>query len=418
MSDIGSITKLKNNRAFKLAVDKLLLGKRLTNEESTLLLSAAIILLKYSFKGQNRPRSLELAYWIVLNYSLNTGDFKPLYDFSFELGLYPLSKSIVDTDNRFSDTLNDYIALAEVEENFTEDVTLTFEQRLADNSFSSYSGDGFAYIAPTSFGKTERLIKAVLSESSGPRPCVIVPTKSLLAQTRDEVFKRHPCVKVITHDEMYRHEDAFIAILTQERAVRLLEANLALSFSSLFVDEAHNAFNADDRALLISRLIRESRLRNPHAKFYFFSPVIDDIGHLSSISGFDVAGYKIRKSMKEPRYYYLDSDGALCAYNRFFDTFCADSQFDGVWDCMANRATAKNLVFLSSPRKIREAALDFANFLPDVAVTPELGRVITALSEHVSPMYDEIMCLRHGVVYLHGQMPDGIKNYLLNRSAK
>ncbi len=50
MSDTGSITRLKNNSPFKSAVDKLLLGKELTNRESTLLLSAAIALLRYALK--------------------------------------------------------------------------------------------------------------------------------------------------------------------------------------------------------------------------------------------------------------------------------------------------------------------------------------------------------------------------------
>lgn len=418
MSDASSITKLKNNSAFKSAVDKLLLGKELSNEESTFLLSAAIILLRYGLKDKTRTRSLELAYWIILNYSLNTGDFKPLYDLSFELGLYPLAKSIVDVDNERFDNLNDFIALTEIKESYTKGVTLTLEQKLADSSFSSFSGEGFAYIAPTSFGKTERLVNAVLDDGSGPRACVIVPTKSLLAQTRDDVLKRRPKTKVITHDEMYQQENTFIAILTQERAIRLLEANPALSFSSLFIDEAHNAFEADDRALLISRLIRESKLRNSSTRFYFFSPVIDDIHLLSAISGFEVEGCKVIKSMKEPRYYLLDSDGILHAYNRFFDTFCQVSSFNDTWDCVKNKATAKNLVFLSSPRKVREAALDLAQHLPDYPVAPELERVISALSEHVSPLYDEIMCLRHGIVYLHGQMPDGIKNYLLDRAAR
>lgn len=418
MSDASSITKLKNDSAFKLVVNKLLLGNELTNRESSFLLSAAIALLRYGLKAKNRTRSLEFAYWIILNYSLSTGDYRPLYDLSFELGLYPVAKSIVDIDEGRFNTLSDFIALDEIEKNFTKGVTLTLEQKLSDSSFSSYSGEGFAYIAPTSFGKTERLVDAVLDDKSGCRPCVIVPTKSLLAQTRDDVFKRHPRTKVITHDEMYQCEKSFIAILTQERAIRLLEANPTLSFSSVFLDEAHNAFEVDDRALLISRLIRESKFRNPSTRFYYFSPVIDDINLLSAISGFKVEGCKVNKSMKEPRYYLLDNGGALRAYNRFFNSFCQVSSFNDTWDCLKNKATAKNLVFLSSPKKVREAALDLASSLPDDPVAPELARVISALTEHVSPLYDEILCLRHGVVYLHGQMPDGIKNYLLNRAAK
>lgn len=73
MGDASSITRLKDNGAFKSAVDKLLLGVELTNRESTLLLSAAIALLRYGLEDKNRTRSLEFAYWIILNYSLNTG---------------------------------------------------------------------------------------------------------------------------------------------------------------------------------------------------------------------------------------------------------------------------------------------------------------------------------------------------------
>lgn len=418
MSDIGSITKLSSIDAFNAAADKLLLGKGLKNEESSLLLSAAVLLLRYGLADADRQRSREFAYWIVLNYSLSSGDYRPLYDLSFELGLYPLSKAIAVIDKNSLNTFNNYIALTEVEDRFTDKVTITFEQKQADNSFSSHTGDGFAYIAPTSFGKTERLVNCVLDERSGNRPCIVVPTKSLLAQTRDDVFRCHPCTKVITHDEMYRGESEFIAVLTQERAIRLLESHPSLSFTSLFVDEVHNAFNKGDRSLLLSRLIRESRLRNPNAKFYFFSPVIEDIDNLTLISGFDVSGFKVSRSMKEPRYYHLDCGGTLRAYNRFFNSFCIDSCYQNLWDCLYKRATSKNLVFLSSPKKIREAAMDFANNLPAISIEPDLERVISALSEHVSAMYDEVACLRHGVIYLHGQMPDGIKNYLLDRAAK
>lgn len=160
MSDIGSITKLSSIDAFNAAADKLLLGKGLTNEESSLLLSAAVLLLRYGLADADRQRSREFAYWIVLNYSLSSGDYRPLYDLSFELGLYPLSKAIAVIDKNSLNTFNNYIALTEVEDRFTDKVTITFEQKQADNSFSSHSGDGFAYIAPTSFGKTERLVNS------------------------------------------------------------------------------------------------------------------------------------------------------------------------------------------------------------------------------------------------------------------
>lgn len=125
MSDIGSITKLSSIDAFNAAADKLLLGKGLTNEESSLLLSAAVLLLRYGLADADRQRSREFAYWIVLNYSLSSGDYRPLYDLSFELGLYPLSKAIAVIDKNSLNTFNNYIALTEVEDRFTDKVTIT-----------------------------------------------------------------------------------------------------------------------------------------------------------------------------------------------------------------------------------------------------------------------------------------------------
>ncbi len=52
---------------------------------------------------------------------------------------------------------------------------------------------------------------------------IIVPTKSLLTQTfrtlKKEISKR----KIILHDEMYEGETEFLSVLTQERALRLLQ---------------------------------------------------------------------------------------------------------------------------------------------------------------------------------------------------
>ena len=52
---------------------------------------------------------------------------------------------------------------------------------------------------------------------------------------------------------MYENEIEFISVLTQERALRLLQKNEELYFDTLYIDEAHNLFNKDSRTILLSR---------------------------------------------------------------------------------------------------------------------------------------------------------------------
>lgn len=416
MSDVGTITKIKGNRAIQEAVDKLLAEQTLSLRESELVLAAAVLLLRHSEASGERGRGFEFAYWIVLNYSLETGNLKPLYDIAFSMGLYPICKAIARTGG--FDSLGDGLALSVIDSEFTRDVVLTFEQDSCDRRFDAAGERDVAYLAPTSFGKTTRMIAAALSPSSGDRPCIVVPTKSLLAQTREDVLASGAAVKVITHDEMYAGERRFVGVMTQERAIRLLEGSREVTFTHLFVDEAHNLFGEGERPALLTRLVREGRKKEPSMGVTFLSPVVGDASLFSKLTGDPVEEIRVRVNMKEPRYYLLDRRLELSSYNRFFNTYVDVGAYSSMWDCVDGLAEGKSLVFLGTPRKIREAALSLAAHLPQARPSKGLSDVIEALSAHVGEEYDEIECLRHGVVYLHGKMPDGIKDYLVSKASE
>ena len=46
--------------------------------------------------------------------------------------------------------------------------------------------------------------------------------------------------KVIVHEEMYNEGESFIAVLTQERAIRLITKHNNLNIGIVCIDEAHN----------------------------------------------------------------------------------------------------------------------------------------------------------------------------------
>lgn len=75
-----------------------------------------------------------------------------------------------------------------------------------------------------------------------------------------------------------------LAIVTQERALRLIEQHLI--FDSLYIDEAHELFNFDfglkhsNRSLLLARLLKLNKKLNPELNIYYFSPLIQNVNNL------------------------------------------------------------------------------------------------------------------------------------------
>ena len=108
---------------------------------------------------------------------------------------------------------------------------------------------------------------------------IIIPTKSLLNQTYKNVRKNITGYKFILHDDMYDREEKFVGILTQERALRLIENN-DLYCDILYIDEAHNLFKKDKRSILLSRLIRKNKQKNPTQKILYLSPLVTDSKNL------------------------------------------------------------------------------------------------------------------------------------------
>ncbi|MCC9677485.1 DEAD/DEAH box helicase family protein, partial [Streptococcus agalactiae] len=116
---------------------------------------------------------------------------------------------------------------------------------------------------------------------------IVVPTKALIDQVHREVKQLVGLNrKIIIHDQDYdsTNKCPLLAIVTQERALRLLEQKLI--FDSLYIDEAHELFAFDfrkklsNRSLLLSRMIRISRVINNKLNVYYFSPLIQSVDSL------------------------------------------------------------------------------------------------------------------------------------------
>lgn len=400
---------------FKIIIEKLTLDIEMTEDEKTFILSCSIFFLE-SFNKDKRYRSfLNFAYYIILKYSLKYKDYKPLFDFSINFGYYPISNYLKKLQLIEDKSIHDVLIEAGLDKFNTGEYYETYEQNksrlalIADNALEK------GYIAPTSYGKSS-IITDVIKKSTKEKIVIIVPTKSLLIQTYKNIKKENLDYKILIHDEMFDGDECFIAIFTQERALRLLSKQ-DVFFDLIFVDEAHNILNNNSRSILLSRLISKSKKLNKDCEIFYLSPLIDDLENIKVTNEQQIKKFKINFNIKEPEIFEVRLNNEIYKHNRFFIN---KSTFNGFkigntknnLDYVISTSKEKNFLYTFRPKYIEKLAIDLSKKIGENVNSIKLNQVIEILKVEVHPDFYCVDLLRHGIVYLHGKIPDIIKEYL------
>ena len=162
MSDTIKIYNLKTIQAIHDVVGKLFLSDTtINNEEKQFLLSLAIILMEQYQKDSNYKTALELAYFIILKYSILFQDWQPLYDLSINFGFYPISNAIINNKGIISDITTETLTAATESLFKSNDIIETKEQNLSRKNILSTDETYVSYVAPTSFGKSKIIIEHI-----------------------------------------------------------------------------------------------------------------------------------------------------------------------------------------------------------------------------------------------------------------
>lgn len=416
MSEAVQIANLRDFPPINNIIKRLFLSDTtLNNEEKQFLLSIAILLFEQYQKDNSYKTALEFAYFIILKYSILFQDWGPLYDLSVNMGFYPVSDVIIKNAPNFDKSiLNETISAATATLFSHNGILETKEQNKSRIGILGSSESYISYIAPTSFGKSQIIIEHIRQNLRNfNRFAVIVPTKSLLMQTYKNIKKAFPNIRVLIHDEMYDNDDErFIVVFTQERALRLLERHTDVSFDILYIDEAHRLLENTDRSVLLSRLIKLSKIRNIDIKILYLSPLIRDSKNIS-LGNQHIREYKISFNIKEPMIYEYSNDGEVFIYNRFFNQFYpinrhADNYLQYITTC----ATEKNFIYLYSPIKIEKFAKQLFMNTHNTDVGDEISQIIDTLNKYVHEEFYVSKYLNRGIIYIHGKIPDDIKDYL------
>lgn len=408
------LTSLRNIDLFKESFKKLSVGDQMSHEEQEYILSTALLFIKY-YNADNRMLSyLDIAYYIVLKYSLSYNNYEPLLDFSSQFGFYPITLWI--RENKMSGkSIFDNIEMSAIERFFKNELgnyTETLEQNSQRTQLIENSENEISYIAPTSFGKSQ-VIQEYLQKYNNKyhKIGIIVPSKSLLLQTYKDLRSANLNYKFLLHDEMYNQEDNIIGILTQERAISLIRRK-KLIYDILFIDEAHNLLSRDNRSLILARLIQAAKQMNPNVKIVYLSPLVSDSKNLAIGENTTISEYEIKFNMKSYEVFLLSSDNTFSMYDRFTKSIYTISSEVGYYECIIKYSQKKNFIYARRPILVEKLAKELYKILPKIDIELELREIINVLKTEVHELFYGAQMLARGVLYIHGQIPDLIKEFL------
>ena len=414
-----NLKELRNSN-FKEMYYPLLCNAEISNEKLIKLLKIAIV-----FLSADDDYLKKLGYKIILLYGNKTGDYIPLYDVSLNLGYIPVSKLIERKMGKelFGGTFFKEFQAA-FQETFRKNSTyLSFGQQELNSNFKKpNSNESFAVIAPTSFGKSE-LITSTLDEDKNI--CIVVPTKALLAQTKKRIMNSESYAKgrkIVTHHEMYNLGDRnFIAVLTQERLVRLLQYDKSLAFDIAFIDEAHNLLDNTGRNHLLATAIMMLKNRSASVRVHFLTPFLLEANNLKvKFTSFSLKSLRIDEYIKTERVHVCDfrenGDKQLKLYDPFLNEFTdlkQEKTYENYLDLLIDKSGNKNIIYVNAPKDIQSFALELAERLPEIQDF-EINKAIESIADFLDVNYSLLKCMKNGVIYHHGAVPDNVKLYIEN----
>ena len=308
-----------------------------------------------------------------------------------------------------------YQEIPDSEYTFTDPQYKIFES-LKNNNHYSFSG-------PTSLGKSfiiNAFIRYLIKEHRRTDNIVIlVPSRALINQTvikLKEEFKKEEKYTILAHPTvppMFKKEgQQYIFIFTPERLISYLSDSNNPKIDYLFVDEAHKTVAPKDtRSPLYYHAISQAEqktiklyfaspnIQNPEIFLRLFEKSIDesvaiktspvaqnryflDLVNKKSLMFSDIVDgdYKIPIEFGSNKYFWLDKLGEGC----------------------------QNIVYCNSKTNTVNYALEFSK-TREYKECSELKEAINLVEEHLHKKYYLINCLKKGVAFHFGNLPQLIR---------
>lgn len=410
-----TIRRLKKTSFSNVYAD-FLLNKDLDRGKYIKILALATLFINSENEEINR-----LGYRMVVLYSNQTGDYNPLYEIAINLGLVPVAKFIEKFENEKEGNIFTELNAARTEDFFVNNVYCSIQQKELIDFYEKNVDETLSIVAPTSYGKTD-LIISTLKKCQNKNICIITPTKSLLAQTKMRVIKSKIrwIKKIITHPEMYNgNEDNLVAILTQERLLRLLKQSDNIVFDYVIIDEAHGLLHDDDRNLLLASVLLVLEKRNRETAFKFLTPFLCEPQNLKvKYADYKLEAFKINEYIKTEKLFVVelrsDKKREYSLYDQFMNQFYElpiNKEIKDEIDFIVQNYSSKNIIYFNKPKDIEQFVEKLCKRFERIH-NKYIDKICEDIAEYVHPEYRMLECLKHGVVYHHGSVPESVRIFI------
>lgn len=342
-----------------------------------------------------------------------------------KLGNFPAIKFLEDNDLGSDDNSIELIfekSLKEIyQKSRSKDLIFTDEQydifsNLKNSNHYSFSG-------PTSLGKSfiiKEFIRHLIEENNcNENIIILVPTRALINQTLLQLKKEFSDIenyKILSHPtvpEAFRAEEKkFIFIFTPERLTAYLAEFSNPKIGYLFIDEAQKVTSPNDtRSPLYYHAILQAERKS--IKLYFASPNIPNPEvFLQLFEKSTEEAKSVKSSPVSQNRYFLDFLERRClmfsdvADEQNVDVNFSDDDFYA-WVKRLSKSDA-SIIYCNTKSDTVEYALEFSKTLPDKK-DDRIDEVISVIEEHLHKKYFLIDCLKKGVAFHFGSLPQRIR---------
>lgn len=342
-----------------------------------------------------------------------------------KLGNFPSMPIIIDSEQylKIDEIRNDYIIkfLAQsspLEKPFTDAQYSVFEEMKRRNHYS-FSGS-------TSFGKSfifEAFTKYIIeAHNKTDNIAFIVPTKALINQVGQRVkeITRDFGYKVITTPiipKVFLNQDnRYVFVFTPERLISYFMDGNNPQIDYLMVDEAHKLLSKKDTRtpLLYHSLVLAKR---KSVNIYFASPNIPNADvFLKMINNSTEESKSVIESPVAQNRFFIDTVNDKSFMISEFGKDIIFSKFNFGDDKIENlkkvlETFSKNrqsIIYCNTVDKTIQTAIRFSNKINDIDLL-QINELMELIDEKVHSQYFLKKCLKKGIAYHFGGIPEEIK---------
>ena len=267
--------------------------------------------------------------------------------------------------------------------------------------------------APTSFGKS-LLIEEIVASKKYRNIVIIQPTLALLDETRKKLKKYKERYKIIVKTTQTPSNDkGNLFLLTAER---VMEYSGLPQIDFLIIDEFYKLSQKrdDERAYILNNAFYKL-LKEHNPKFYLLGPNIDGISE-GFAQKYNAIFYKTNYSLVENKIIDIYSQ-----YKELFDNPRKNRKeikkilFNLLYELGIERKE-QTIVYCSSPKRARDVAWGFCNFLKEKRLTPYGDNVslIEWIEKNISIKWNLIDFLKFGIGVNDGALTKHINSSIVD----